>query len=149
MKVAVIGCGLIGRAWANVFARAGAAVNVWDPVDAVRKIARELVKYDPALGDKPRWLVLNKIDALPDGDAAKLQKDIVRRLRWKAPVFSISAVSGEGCQPLIRAISDHLAAARAAIEAAAQAQEAASAAAAATTALPVAPGSDTRAAPDA
>jgi GTPase len=126
-----------------------------DPVDAVRKIARELVKYDPALGDKPRWLVLNKIDALPDGDAAKLQKDIVRRLRWKAPVFSISAVSGEGCQPLIRAISDHLAAARAAIEAAAQAQEAASAAAATTTttatatAPPAAPVSDTLAAPDA
>jgi GTP-binding protein len=94
-----------------------------DPVDAVRTIARELVKYDPALGDKPRWLILNKIDALPEGDVAGLQKDIVRRLRWKAPVFSISAVSGEGCQPLIRAISDHLAAARAAIDAAAAAAD--------------------------
>jgi 3-hydroxyacyl-CoA dehydrogenase len=43
MKVAVIGCGLIGRAWANVFARAGAAVNVWDPVDAVRATAHGLI----------------------------------------------------------------------------------------------------------
>lgn len=88
-----------------------------DPVASVRTIARELLKYDPALADKPRWLILNKIDALPDGDATRLQKDIVRRLRWKAPVFSISAVSGDGCQPLIRAISDHLVAARAAVQA--------------------------------
>ncbi len=33
---AIIGAGLIGRSWANVFARAGWRVQVWDPVDAQR-----------------------------------------------------------------------------------------------------------------
>ena len=32
--VAIIGAGLIGRAWSNVFARAGWDVVVWDPVEA-------------------------------------------------------------------------------------------------------------------
>ena len=33
---AIVGAGLIGRAWAIVFARAGWAVRVWDPVEATR-----------------------------------------------------------------------------------------------------------------
>ncbi|MBC7782101.1 MAG: GTPase ObgE, partial [Proteobacteria bacterium] len=83
-----------------------------DPVTAVRTIARELKKYDPALARKPRWLILNKIDALPDGEIERLQRDIVRRLRWKAPVFAISAIAGTGCQTLVRAIHTHLLEAR-------------------------------------
>lgn len=34
--IAVIGCGLIGRAWTIVFARAGCNVRLWDPVPEVR-----------------------------------------------------------------------------------------------------------------
>lgn len=34
--VALIGAGLIGRSWANVFARAGWSVVLWDPIDDVR-----------------------------------------------------------------------------------------------------------------
>ena len=37
--VAIIGSGLIGRAWAQVFARSGWAVRVWDPQDATRQKA--------------------------------------------------------------------------------------------------------------
>jgi 3-hydroxyacyl-CoA dehydrogenase len=37
---AIVGAGLIGRSWANVFARAGWQVRVWDPSAAQRDAAR-------------------------------------------------------------------------------------------------------------
>ncbi len=37
--VAIIGAGLIGRSWANVFARAGWQVQVWDPSAEQRELA--------------------------------------------------------------------------------------------------------------
>lgn len=40
---AIIGAGLIGRSWANVFARAGWRVQVWDPIDAQRDGAPEAI----------------------------------------------------------------------------------------------------------
>ena len=79
-----------------------------DPVEDARAIATELRKYDEGLYKKPRWLVLNKADLL-DADARdKHMKSIVRRLRWKSPVFVISAISGEGCAALVQAIMRHL-----------------------------------------
>lgn len=42
-SVAIIGVGLIGRAWANVFARAGCRVTAWDPDPAVRAAAAGLI----------------------------------------------------------------------------------------------------------
>ena len=41
--VAIIGSGLIGRAWANVFARSGWQVRLWDPEPRVRATAPALV----------------------------------------------------------------------------------------------------------
>ena len=38
--VAIVGAGLIGRSWANVFARAGWQVRVWDPSEAQRATAQ-------------------------------------------------------------------------------------------------------------
>ena len=37
--VAIVGAGLIGRSWANVFARAGWQVRAWDPSEAQRAVA--------------------------------------------------------------------------------------------------------------
>jgi L-gulonate 3-dehydrogenase len=42
-KAAIVGAGLIGRAWANVFARAGWTVRVWDPDARQRAHAAHLV----------------------------------------------------------------------------------------------------------
>jgi 3-hydroxyacyl-CoA dehydrogenase len=42
-KIAIIGAGFIGRAWAIVFARAGFAVQVWDPVVAATGAARGFI----------------------------------------------------------------------------------------------------------
>ncbi|OIQ79918.1 GTPase Obg [mine drainage metagenome] len=79
-----------------------------DPVKDVRAIVAELKKYDPALAAKPRWLVLNKLDLLPEGERDAVVKSLVRRLRYKGPVFAISALAREGLEPLLHAIAEHL-----------------------------------------
>jgi GTPase len=81
-----------------------------DPVAQARAIVKELKKYDPKLHAKPRWLVLNKLDMVPREERDVLCRDFVRRLRWKGPVFQISALAREGLQPLLEAIYKHVAA---------------------------------------
>ena len=81
-----------------------------DPVAQVRAIVRELEKYDAELAAKPRWLVLNKLDMIPLDERAARVKAFVKRLRWKGPVFEISALTREGCEPLVRAVYEHVAA---------------------------------------
>ena len=80
-----------------------------DPVAQAKSIVAELKKYDPALHDKPRWLVLNKLDMVPAEERAARVKDFVKRFKWKGPVFEISALTREGCEPLIHAIWQHVA----------------------------------------
>jgi len=72
-----------------------------DPAKDARALVQELKKYDEALYRKPRWLVFNKIDAVPDADAriARLR----RALRWRGQWFAISALSGAGCRELCQA----------------------------------------------
>lgn len=76
----------------------------YDPVHAVRAIVAELKKYDSALFRKPRWLVFNKIDLIPVAERAATIARLKRRLRTKAPVFAISAATGEGCADLMAAV---------------------------------------------
>jgi GTP-binding protein len=79
-----------------------------DPVAQARAIVGELKKYDPALHAKPRWLVLNKMDMVPEEERAARVKDFVRRLRWKGPVFEVSALARQGLAPLVDRIYDHV-----------------------------------------
>jgi GTP-binding protein len=79
-----------------------------DPVAQAKAITLELKKYDPELFDKPRWLVLNKLDMVPNDERAARVKDFVKRFKYKGPVFEISALNREGCEGLVRAIYDHL-----------------------------------------
>ena len=81
-----------------------------DPVAQAKAIVAELKKYDKALHDKPRWLVLNKLDMVPVEERESRVKDFVKRFKWKGPVFQISALTREGCEPLTRAIYKHVAA---------------------------------------
>jgi GTP-binding protein len=75
-----------------------------DPVRDVRALAAELKKYDPALARKPRWLVVNKIDLIPVEERAARVAEFRRRLRTRAPIFCVSAVTGEGCRDLMWAV---------------------------------------------
>jgi len=81
-----------------------------DPVAQAKAIVAELKKYDQSLYEKPRWVVLNKLDMVPHEEREKRVKDFVKRFKWKGPVFQISALTREGCEPLIRAIYQHVAA---------------------------------------
>ncbi|MGH8250100.1 MAG: Obg family GTPase CgtA [Steroidobacteraceae bacterium] len=79
-----------------------------DPVAGARSIVGELKKFGPELAKKKRWLVLNKIDLLAPGEREKRCKEIVRRLRFRGPVFRISGATGEGTRELCQAAMHHL-----------------------------------------
>ncbi len=81
-----------------------------DPVALAKGIVKELRKYDEALYEKPRWIVLNKLDMVPTEDRAALVKDFIKRMRWKGPVFQVSALAREGLDPMVQAIYEHVAA---------------------------------------
>lgn len=80
-----------------------------DPVQQAKAIVAELKKYDPELHAKPRWLVLNKVDMLPAEEREARVKDFVKRLRYKGPVYVISALAREGLEPLVEGIWKHVA----------------------------------------
>jgi GTP-binding protein len=79
-----------------------------DPVHDARAIVKELKLYDEALYEKPRWLVLNKLDLIPEEERAARVAQFVKSYRWKGPVFAITAISGEGCRELTFKIQDWL-----------------------------------------
>ncbi|WP_110648555.1 Obg family GTPase CgtA [Salinicola peritrichatus] len=74
-----------------------------DPVEAVRAIAGELERFSPTLAELPRWLVINKLDLLPEDEREARVADIVSRLGWGGPVFRIAAIAGEGTDELVQA----------------------------------------------
>ena len=76
-----------------------------DPIESAKTILNELAAYNPDLLDKPRWLVLNKIDMLPDEDVRQetIQR-IIDGLEWTGRVFTISAIKSEGTQQLCYAL---------------------------------------------
>jgi GTP-binding protein len=84
-----------------------------DPAADAAAIVEELRKYDEALYRKPRWLVVNKIDLIPEDERAARIDAFVRRYRERASadalrVFAISALSGEGCRELTFAVAEFL-----------------------------------------
>lgn len=79
-----------------------------DPVKDAKAIVQELKKFSPELAAKERWLVLNKVDLLPPDEAEKLCKDIVKRLRFKGPIFRISGLARQGTEALCQAVMKRL-----------------------------------------
>ena len=79
-----------------------------DPVAQAKAIVGELKKYDPALYEKPRWLVLNKLDMVDVQEREDRVKDFVKRFKYKGPVFQISALTHEGCESLVKAVYQHI-----------------------------------------
>ncbi|MGF2736561.1 Obg family GTPase CgtA [Marinobacter sp. DUT-1] len=74
------------------------------PADAVRAIAHELEKFSETLANRPRWLVLNKVDMIAEEDRDTHCQAIIDELGWNGPVFRISAITGEGTKPLVQAV---------------------------------------------
>jgi len=80
-----------------------------DPAMQAHGLIRELEKYDPALAAKPRWLVLNKMDLIPEPERTNRVHAFLDRFAANGPVFQISALTHEGCSNLIRAVFEHVA----------------------------------------
>ncbi len=83
-----------------------------DPVHEARAIVEELRKYDETLHAKPRWLLLNKIDLIPAEQREERVRDFLQRHLGAAaeatPWFALSALSGEGCDAVVRAVMEYL-----------------------------------------
>ncbi|MEC8956398.1 MAG: Obg family GTPase CgtA, partial [Pseudomonadota bacterium] len=74
------------------------------PQKVFREIELELEKFSSELTSKSRWLVINKIDLLPEDKLNTLCNKLVKDLNWEGPVFRVSAISGEGCEDLAQAV---------------------------------------------
>jgi len=79
-----------------------------DPIRQARSLIAELRKFDQALARKPRWTVFNKIDLVDASRREQLVADFRRRLRSRAPIYCVSAMTGEGCRELMLAVHRHL-----------------------------------------
>lgn len=79
-----------------------------DPVESVQIINKELEHYSDALGSQDQWLVLNKMDLVPEDIREELCQEVLDRLNWQGKVFRVSGQSGEGCDDLCAQIMDYL-----------------------------------------
>lgn len=79
-----------------------------DPAAAVAGIAAELESFSPTLAGRERWLVLNKVDLLPEDERAGRCRAVVEQLQWQGPVYEVAAISGEGTRELIGDIMTRL-----------------------------------------
>ena len=79
-----------------------------DPVHEARAIVEELRKYDETLYDKPRWLVLNKIDMIAEDERAERVAAFVKDYGWQGPVYQISAATREGTAALMKEIQNYV-----------------------------------------
>ena len=83
----------------------GEATN---PVRDARAVIEELKKYDEVLFQKPRWLVLNKLDLLTPLERLERTRQFLSDFGWQEKSFIISALTGKGCKELILAVMRYL-----------------------------------------
>lgn len=79
-----------------------------DPATNYATIESEVRQYSVGIADKDRWLVLTKMDLVPEDEAALRREEILNSISYDGPVFEISAVTGKGTTELTRAIQEYL-----------------------------------------
>jgi len=72
--------------------------------DSAQKILKELHRYDESLYQKPRWLVLNKMDLAPEPQQSLICDEIVAGVGGSSPVYRISALNRAGVDQLCQDI---------------------------------------------
>jgi GTP-binding protein len=85
-----------------------APLDETDPAENMMSISRELERFSPALAERDRWLVLNKLDLVSEDEHEALCQDLLERTGWKGPVFQISALTGAGTKVLTNKIMDYI-----------------------------------------
>jgi GTP-binding protein len=79
-----------------------------DAAASYRAVEGELGQYSEALAELPRWLVLNKLDLLPPEQRQKRTAALVKKLKWKGPVYGISALAADGTNRLVQDVMTYL-----------------------------------------
>lgn len=79
-----------------------------DPAEAALALIDELKKFDQELLDKPRWLVFNKLDLMPDDEWQEKTAHTLKTLDWDGPWYSVSAVDGRGTDKLCADIMQYI-----------------------------------------
>lgn len=87
---------------------AGLDREVADVINDIHTIMAELLEYDPALAERARWLVLNKLDTFAETERAGRVAEIQAALEESVPVYAISAATGWNCRQLSEAVMQHL-----------------------------------------
>ena len=70
------------------------------PAENAKVIINELEKFSPELVNRERWLILNKLDLVPEAEREEKCKEVVEALNWKGPVYNISAVTKNGTEQI-------------------------------------------------
>jgi len=78
------------------------------PEQGARDIIHELKAYSEELAAWPRWLVINKIDKLPIDEGPEIAQRVAIAIDYKGPKFTVSGITGEGTDELVRAVAAFL-----------------------------------------
>ncbi len=79
--------------------------NIDHALADVHTIERELASYSENLLAKARWLVLNKSDLLADKELEQILARLATTTNGIEKTFAISALSGAGCEELVRQVT--------------------------------------------
>ncbi|GAJ69768.1 LOW QUALITY PROTEIN: GTP-binding protein Obg [Vibrio sp. JCM 18904] len=79
-----------------------------DPVQNALTIIDELEQYSEKLASKPRWLVFNKVDLMPEEEANEKIQEILDALGWEDEYFKISAINRNGTKELCYKLADFM-----------------------------------------
>ena len=71
-------------------------------------IEQEVQKFSPTMAEGDRWLVLNKVDLLPDDEVDARCQEVVDHLNWQGPVFRMSGLASQGTKDLCAGIMDYI-----------------------------------------
>jgi GTP-binding protein len=74
-----------------------------------------LTKFSETLADQPRWLLLNKLDMVPEEELEERCQSVIDALEWDGPVYRISAINKQGLDKLVHDLQDYLDAQKAAL----------------------------------
>lgn len=83
-------------------------VDETDPIEAAHALVDELKSYDEKLYQCERWVVLNKIDLIPESDRAEFVANFLKTLNWQGHWFAISGLAHIDTELLCKKVYGHL-----------------------------------------
>lgn len=78
------------------------------PIKAVQSIAAELERFSSTLAGRERWLLLNKMDLVPEEEREQRVQELLEALDWQGPVYRLAAISQQGTQPICADVMTYL-----------------------------------------